>query len=85
MIKVLAAPINPSDIAFMKGNYSNKKYKKKNIMSLEYPTVAGWEGAGVVIEYGEGFSPMGWRAMGKRVAFVVDKGHPKFSKVGGAY
>ena len=44
LIKVLASPINPSDVFFMKG-----MYHKWDVFPLKYPTVAGWEGSGVVV------------------------------------
>jgi NADPH2:quinone reductase len=53
----MAAPINPSDLAFLAGHYqSNKKF----------PTVPGFEGAGIVVENGGGL--IGWNLVGKRVA-----------------
>ena len=78
MIKVLASPINPSDIFFMRG-----KYHLFDIFPLKYPTVSGWEGSGIVVASGGGF--MAWKAMGKRVAFAVAGDHPEFSKTGGAH
>ena len=58
LIKVMAAPINPSDIYFMhQGSYDQKKA----------PCIPGFEGSGVVVENGGGF--MGWNLVNKRVAF----------------
>ena len=74
MVKVLASPINPSDIAFMKGMYD-----KFDVMPIKYPTVSGWEGAGIVVENGGGM--MGWKALGKKVAFIVEPN----SKIGGCH
>lgn len=60
LIKVMAAPINPSDIVFIKlGAYSDTK---------KTPCIAGFEGSGLVIENGGGF--MGWGLVGKKVAFT---------------
>ena len=60
LIKVMAAPINPSDIYFIKlGAYSEEK---------KAPCVAGFEGSGVVVENGGGL--MGWGLVGKKVAFT---------------
>ena len=78
MVKVLAAPINPSDIAFMKGTYENCE-----MMCLKYPIVAGWEGSGIVVQNGGGIR--GWWALGKRVAFVVNPKDSNFCKTGGCY
>ncbi|CAD8110816.1 unnamed protein product [Paramecium sonneborni] len=58
LIKVDSAPINPSDIAFLHGAYSSNK---------QFPCVPGFEGSGTVIANGGGI--MGWRLVGKRVAF----------------
>lgn len=56
----MAAPINPSDVVFIKnGGYSD--FKKA-------PCIAGLEGSGVVIENGGGL--MGWGLVGKKVAFT---------------
>jgi len=63
LIKVMAAPVNPSDLGFMKGFYD--EYKLFNVI---YPNVPGWEGAGIVVQSGGGY--MGWRDLGKRVAFT---------------
>ena len=46
LIKVHSAPINPSDILFMKGKYTGIK--------LKYPYTPGWEGSGTVMEAGPG-------------------------------
>lgn len=63
MIKVIAAPINPSDVAFMKGAYSTEKPS---------PSVPGLEGSGVVVENGGGI--MGWSLVNKNVAFTLNNG-----------
>ena len=62
LIKVMAAPINPSDLALYGGHYSKQK---------KFPTIMGFEGSGLVVESGGGF--MGWGLVGKKVAFAVDK------------
>lgn len=59
LIKVQAAPCNPSDLVFLQGKYGVLK---------TLPTTPGWEGAGVVVASGGG--PMGWWLNGKRVAFA---------------
>lgn len=61
LIKVMAAPINPSDLELFKGNYSHQK---------KLPTVMGFEGCGTVVENGGGM--IGWSLLGKKVAFAID-------------
>ena len=74
LIKVEAAPINPSDIYMMQGEYNG---------TFEYPLIPGSEGAGTVIESGGGF--MTWGMVGKRVGFTRQmEAGGKFS-VGGSY
>lgn len=50
LIRVGAAPINPSDLSFLRGRYVRKKL----------PVVAGFEGAGTVVAVGEGVNPAQW-------------------------
>jgi len=72
LIKVEAAPINPSDLYMMQGNYSGK---------FNYPIVPGSEGSGTVIATGGGY--LGWSIMGKRVGFTrVQERGGKFTKNG---
>lgn len=42
LIRVEAAPINPSDAFFIKGLYAQ----------LPLPVIPGWEGSGVVVKLG---------------------------------
>tara|TARA_B110000305_G_C18916861_1_gene393276 strand:+ start:114 stop:560 length:447 start_codon:yes stop_codon:yes gene_type:complete len=63
LIKVMCAPVNPSDLYCMKGMYD-----EFDLFKIPYPNVPGWEGSGIVVRSGGGF--MGWKALGKRVAFV---------------
>lgn len=59
LVKVMAAPINPSDLIFLhQGTYEHKKA----------PCIPGFEGSGVVIASGGGL--MGWGLINKRVAFT---------------
>ena len=58
LIKVHSAPINPSDLVFMRGALP---------VPLTYPFTPGWEGAGEVVEAGPG--ERGAKLVGKRVAF----------------
>ena len=57
LVKIEAAPCNPSDLLFLQGKYGVKK---------SFPAVPGWEGAGTVVESGKGL--LGWWLKGKRVA-----------------
>jgi NADPH:quinone reductase len=57
LVKMEAAPCNPSDLLFLQGKYGVKK---------AFPAVPGWEGAGTVVKNGGGI--LGWRLKGKRVA-----------------
>jgi len=57
LIKIMATPINPSDLSTLRGNYPHKK---------TYPFVPGLEGCGRVIACGDGFLPN--YLLGKRVA-----------------
>lgn len=57
LVRIEAAPCNPSDLIFIQGLYGVKK---------PLPTVPGWEGAGTVIASGGGM--MGTWLKGKRVA-----------------
>lgn len=59
----MAAPINPSDLFFMKGFYDDKE-----LFKISYPSSPGWEGAGIVVKSGGGFFAN--RTLGKRVAFT---------------
>jgi len=60
LVKVAASPINPSDVAFIRGVYGVKR---------DLPTIPGFEGSGTVIASGGGF--LAWRLEGKRVAFFT--------------
>jgi NADPH:quinone reductase len=65
LVKMAYAPVNPSDLAFLQGNYGLKK---------AYPVVPGLEGSGVVVASGGGY--MANRLKGKRVACAAPtKGH----------
>ena len=57
LVRIEAAPCNPSDLAFMQGLYGVTK---------TLPAVPGWEGAGTVVASGGGFIA-NW-LKGKRVA-----------------
>ena len=57
LVKMHASPINPSDLAFLGGDYGIQK---------SYPTVPGFEGSGTVVAAGKGLLPKLW--MGKKVA-----------------
>lgn len=57
LVKMYAAPINPSDLAFLAGKYGLKK---------PFPVVPGFEGSGEVVSAGPGILPKLW--LGKKVA-----------------
>ncbi|MGD8667205.1 MAG: zinc-binding dehydrogenase, partial [Desulfobacterales bacterium] len=57
LVRIEAAPCNPSDLVFMQGLYGVKK---------PLPAVPGWEGAGTVVASGGGL--MGKWLTGRRVA-----------------
>jgi NADPH:quinone reductase len=67
LVKMEAAPCNPSDIAFLRGGYNIQK---------PFPTVPGFEGTGTVVKTGlEARS-----YLGKRVScFVQGEGHGTWS------
>ncbi len=58
LIKVVAAPCNPSDIAFMRGGYNVRK---------PVPVVMGFEGTGTIVETGN--DPQAMQMIGNRVSF----------------
>jgi len=57
LIKIEAAPCNPSDLLFLQGLYGVTK---------TLPAVPGWEGAGTVVKAGG--SLLGRMLLGRRVA-----------------
>ncbi len=59
LVKVAASPINPSDLAFLEGDYGFRK---------QTPVVPGFEGSGTVVAVGSGV--MGKYLNGKRVACI---------------
>ena len=62
LVKIFAAPINPSDLAVISGSFAKTK---------PLPIYPGNEGAGLVVESGGGL--MGWRLKGKRVAINANE------------
>ncbi len=60
LVKIAAAPCNPSDLLLLQGKYGTLK---------TLPAVPGWEGAGTVVASGGGL--LGWWLLGKRVACAV--------------
>lgn len=74
----MCAPINPSDLYCMKGHYDDF-----DIIKILYPSVPGVEGSGIVVRSGGGF--LGWKVLGKRVAFVRKTVEGNVFKIGGAY
>lgn len=62
MVRMLASPINPSDVMFVAGKYGLKP---------SFPATPGFEGVGVVEATGGGV--LGWLRKGKRVAVINDR------------
>lgn len=62
-IRMLASPVNPSDLLFIRGEYGK---------SPKLPASPGFEGVGIVEESGGGI--LGWRVKGRRVAVLNSKG-----------
>lgn len=62
LIRVAAAPVNPSDLDFIDGRYGFRK---------PLPVVPGFEGSGTVVGAGSGLLP--WLRKGKRVSFGVQQ------------
>jgi NADPH:quinone reductase-like Zn-dependent oxidoreductase len=58
-VRMLASPINPSDLLYVRGIYGAKP---------TLPATPGFEGVGVVEESGGGL--LGWRVRGRRVAVL---------------
>jgi NADPH2:quinone reductase len=57
LVRLAAAPVNPSDLMFMQGLYGFKK---------ELPTILGFEGSGTVVATGNGLMP--WFLSQRRVS-----------------
>ena len=64
LVRIEAAPCNPSDLLFLQGKYGVLKNP---------PAVPGWEGAGTVVASGGGW--LAWWLKGKRVACAVQGDH----------
>ena len=70
LVKIDSAPINPSDLSFLKGTYSSSK---------TLPVVPGFEGSGQVVASGADF--MSKRLLGKNVAcFALSDGNGTWSQ-----
>ncbi|MCE9528640.1 MAG: zinc-dependent alcohol dehydrogenase family protein [Planctomycetales bacterium] len=62
LVRMLASPINPSDLIFITGTYGLKP---------NLPATPGFEGVGIVERSGGGV--LGWLRKGKRVAVLNDR------------
>jgi NADPH:quinone reductase len=62
LVRMLASPINPSDLMYIAGKYGLKP---------SLPATAGFEGVGIVEATGGGL--LGWLRKGKRVAVINDR------------
>ena len=58
-VRMLASPINPSDLLYVRGGYGKQP---------QLPTSSGFEGVGIVEASGGGL--LGWRVKGRRVAVL---------------
>lgn len=63
LVRIAAAPINPSDLMFLEGKYG---------VHPELPHTAGFEGSGVVVAAGRGLYPQA--LLGRRVACTAPSG-----------
>lgn len=62
LVRMLASPINPSDLMYVSGQYGLKP---------RLPATPGFEGVGIV--EGTGGGVLGWLRNGKRVAVIYDR------------
>ncbi len=62
LVKMKLAPINPSDLIAVQGQYAHR---------IALPYIAGYEGVGTIVEVGEGVSP---QRIGQRVLPVRGEG-----------
>ena len=62
LVRMLASPINPSDIMYIQGRYT---------LVPQLPATPGFEGVGIVEATGGGI--LGWLRKGKRVAVINDR------------
>ena len=62
LVRMLASPVNPSDLMYVAGKYGLKP---------KLPATPGFEGVGVVEANGGGV--LGWLRKGKRVAVINDR------------
>lgn len=62
LVRMLASPINPSDLMYIAGKYG---------MKPRLPATPGFEGVGIVEASGGG--ALGWLRKGKRVAVINDR------------
>jgi NADPH:quinone reductase-like Zn-dependent oxidoreductase len=69
-VRMLASPINPSDLLTIQGGYAAVP---------QYPAIPGYEGVGVVEAAGGG--PLPWLRKGKRVALISQRGGTWAEKV----
>ena len=73
LVKMMAAPINPSDVFMLKGIYH-----RDEIFKIDFPFVPGYEGAGIVVQNGGGI--MGWRILGTRVSVAASNENNHFTR-----
>ena len=78
LVKVMAAPINPSDLYMMKGMYN-----PFDLFHIPIPNNPGWEGSGIVVKTDGSFMHKG--KLGKRVSFTRNVVNGNHMVSGGAY
>ena len=66
LVKMIASPINPSDLGFNHGVYGTKRPSK-------FPIVPGLEGTGVVHELGSGVPQ---EMLGKQISLFLNSHDP---------
>lgn len=76
LVKVHAAPINPSDLLFIRGSFGNPSLQPKP------PVTLGFECSGTVADTGDGVNP---DLKGKHVCFLLNCHSPDFAGTWATY
>ena len=77
LVQIHHAPLNPSDLACMKGNYDNF-----GVYTFDYPIAPGNEASGIVVKSGGGM--MANRLVGSKVSMSRTQANNHY-KNGGVY
>ena len=67
LVKMIASPINPSDLGFIHGVYGTKR-------PMTFPVVPGLEGTGIIHELG---ADVPKDILGRKVGFFLNSQDPK--------